>query len=71
MTEQVMELVQALGGACQDEDVLRMLCAGACRTLDQRLRPELTPEDCDLLEEIDELMEQGTYRQGQFGHTKQ
>lgn len=46
MTEQVMELVQALGGAGQDEDVLRMLCANACRTLDRRLRDGLTPEDC-------------------------
>lgn len=46
MTEQVMELVRALGGAGQDEDVLRMLCANACRTLDRRLRDGLTPEDC-------------------------
>lgn len=46
MTEQVMELVQALGGAGQDEDVLRTLCANACRLLDRQLRDGLTPEDC-------------------------
>lgn len=46
MTEQVMELVQALGGAGQNEDVLRTLCANACRTLDGRLKDGLTPEDC-------------------------
>ena len=41
MTEQVMELVQALGGAGQDEELLNTLCAAACQTLDRR-----TPEDC-------------------------
>ena len=46
MTEQVMELALVLGGVGQDEDVLRMLCANACRTLDRRLRDGLTPEDC-------------------------
>ena len=47
MTEQVMELVQALGGAGQDEEMLRTLCAAACRTLDRRLKDGLTAEDCD------------------------
>ena len=47
MTEQVLELVQALGGAGQDEEMLRMLCATACRTLDRRLRDGLTAEDCE------------------------
>ena len=42
-----MELVQALGGAGQDEEMLRTLCATACRTLDRRLRDGLTAEDCD------------------------
>ena len=46
MTEQVMELVQALGGAGQDEEMLRTVCAAACRTLDQKLKDGLTPEDC-------------------------
>ena len=46
MTEQVMELVQALGGVGQNEETLRTLCAAACRTLDRRLRDGLTPEDC-------------------------
>lgn len=47
MTEQVMELVQALGGAGQDEELLNTLCAAACRTLDRRLRDGLTAEDCE------------------------
>lgn len=47
MTEQVVELARALGAVGQDEDVLRVLCASACRTLDRRLRPELTAEDCE------------------------
>ncbi len=47
MTEQVLELVQALGGAGQEEELLRTLCATACRTLDRRLRDGLTAEDCD------------------------
>ena len=46
MTEQVMELVQALGGAGQDEELLNTLCAVACRTLDRRLKDGLTAEDC-------------------------
>ena len=46
MTEQVMELVQALGGAGQSEDVLRMLCVNACQTLDRQMKDGLTPEDC-------------------------
>lgn len=47
MTDQVMDLVQALGGAGQDEEMLRTLCATACRTLDRRLKDGLTAEDCD------------------------
>ena len=46
MTEQVMELAQALGGAGQNEEVLRTLCAAACQALDRRLRDGLTAEDC-------------------------
>lgn len=46
MTEQVLELVQALGGTGQDEELLNTLCAAACRTLDRRLRDGLTAEDC-------------------------
>lgn len=46
MTEQVLELVQALGGTGQDEELLRTLCATACRALDRRLKDGLTPEDC-------------------------
>lgn len=42
-----MELVQALGGAGQEEELLRTLCSTACRTLDRRLRDGLTAEDCD------------------------
>ena len=47
MTEQVIELVQALGGAGQDGDVLEMVCSTACRTLDRRLKDGLTAEDCE------------------------
>ena len=32
---------------------------------------ELTSEDLELMEEIDDLQEQGMYRQGQFKHTQQ
>ena len=43
----MMDLVQALGGAGQDEEMLRTLCATACRTLDRRLRDGLAAEDCE------------------------
>ena len=46
MTEQVLELLLALGGTGQNEDVLRMLCQNACDMLDRRLRDGLTAEDC-------------------------
>ena len=46
MTEQVLELLLALGGAGQDESVLRTLCESACRMLDSRLKDGLTAEDC-------------------------
>lgn len=46
MTEQVLELLRALGGAGQDEAVLRTLCGSACRMLDCRLKDGLTAEDC-------------------------
>ena len=46
MTQQVMELAQALGGAGQDEHTLRTLCAAACQALERRLRPGVAPEDC-------------------------
>ena len=42
-----MELVQALAGAGQDEDVLRTLCGSACQLLDRRLKDGLTAEDCE------------------------
>ena len=46
MTEQVLELLRAMGGAGQDEAVLRTLCENACNMLDRRLRDGLTAEDC-------------------------
>ena len=46
MTEQALELLLALGGAGQDEAVLRTLCQNACDLLDRRLRDGLTAEDC-------------------------
>ena len=46
MTEQVLELLLVLGGAGQNEAVLRTLCESACRLLDGRLKDGLTAEDC-------------------------
>ena len=46
MTERVLELVQALGGAGQNEELLRSLCDTACRALSRRLKDGLAPEDC-------------------------
>ena len=46
MTEQVLELLLALGVAGQDEVVLRTLCRNACNMLDRRLKDGLTAEDC-------------------------
>ena len=46
MTEQVLELLQSLGGAGQDETVLRTLCRNACEVLDRRIKDGLTAEDC-------------------------
>lgn len=47
MTEQVMELVQALCGAGTEETVLRVLCRSACGALDARLKDGLAAEDCE------------------------
>ena len=46
MTEQVLELLQTLGGAGQEETVLRTLCESACALLDRLLKDGLTAEDC-------------------------
>ena len=46
MTEQVLELLRSLGGAGQNETVLRTLCQNACNMLDRRLKDGLTAEDC-------------------------
>ena len=46
MTEQVMELVRSMAGGKQDEELLRTLCANACRTLDGALRKGVTAQDC-------------------------
>ena len=46
MTEQVLDLLRALGAAGQDEAVLRTLCQNACNTLDRELKDGLTAEDC-------------------------
>ena len=42
----MLELLRALGGAGQDEAVLRTLCQNACDALDRRLKDGLTAEDC-------------------------
>lgn len=46
MTQRVLELVQALSGAGQDEELARTLCAAACQELDRRLRDGVAAEDC-------------------------
>lgn len=46
MTEEVLELVQALRGPGTDETVLRTLCESACGALNRRLRDGVRPEDC-------------------------
>ena len=47
MIEQVMVLLQRLGGtAGQDEELLRTISAAAGQALDRRLRRGLTPQDC-------------------------
>ena len=38
--------MQSLGGAGQDEIMLRTLCQNACNMLDRRLKDGLTAEDC-------------------------
>ena len=43
----MLELVRALTGAGQNEELMRTLCAAACRMLDRRLRDGLTAEDCE------------------------
>lgn len=46
MTELVIELAGRVCGPGQDEALLSMACQEACRTLDERLRPGVTAEDC-------------------------
>lgn len=46
MREQVEALARELCGPGQDEELLRLVCAGACRTLEGRLRDGVRPEDC-------------------------
>ena len=38
--------MQTMGGAGQDETVLRTLCQNACNMLDRRLKDGLTAENC-------------------------
>ena len=42
----MLELLQKLGVAGQNEDVLRTLCRNACDMLDRRLKDGLTAGDC-------------------------
>ena len=41
-----MELVRCAGGGGEDEETLRTVCQSACQTLDRRLRPGVTAQDC-------------------------
>lgn len=46
MTELVIELARRVCGPGQDEELLRLACEQACRTLDGRLRDGVSAEDC-------------------------
>lgn len=45
MTDEVLEIAKGLCPG-QDEELLRLLCAAACETLDGLLRDGIAPEDC-------------------------
>ncbi len=45
MTDAVLEIVKGLCPG-RDEELLRLLCAAACETLDGLLREGVKPEDC-------------------------
>ena len=47
MTGRIQALVRALGGGTDQEELLVMLCQAAETELAGRLRPGLTPEDCE------------------------
>ena len=47
MTGQIKALVRVLGGEMDQEELLVMLCQAAEMELAGRLRPGLTPEDCE------------------------
>ena len=46
MTERIIALAEALGAAGQEE-LLSALCQAARRELEGRLKPGVTPEDCE------------------------
>lgn len=47
MTGRIQALVRTLGGEMDQEELLVMLCQAAEMELAGRLRPGLTPEDCE------------------------
>ena len=47
MTEKIVAMAKALGAGEEQEELLSVLCQAAQRELEGRLRPELTPEDCE------------------------
>ena len=47
MTGRIQALVRTLGGGTDQEELLVMLCQAAETELAGRLRPGLTPEDCE------------------------
>lgn len=48
LTEQVLAQACLLAGVLEprEQELLRLLCSGAVSSLESRLRPGLTPEDC-------------------------
>ena len=47
MTEKIVAMAKALGAGEGQAELLSVLCQAAQRELEGRLKPELTPEDCE------------------------
>lgn len=47
MTEKIVAMAKVLGAGEEQAELLSVLCQAAQRELEGRLKPELTPEDCE------------------------
>ncbi len=47
MTEKIVALAKALGAETDQEELLSVLCQAAQQELEGRLRPGVTPDDCE------------------------